>query len=262
MNPFAYDFGYGWAWNYGHLIAVVLFGTVSALAWKLRWPRWAGAISVVLTLWGIAGLVIVQMVIRINLPLELPTEQFLADRSGQVLDAGAGSGRSSLMVLLARPDSRVLALDLYEGYFGIPDNKPERLFANATKAGVEDRIQARVGDMREMPLDDDSLDAAVSAFAIDHLSRDGVQRSLAEIRRVVRPDGQFLLMVINPDIWIRVAYPFFVHHGYFGGRTDHQRWISFLTDAGFEVIEHGTAPGTLYLLARNRSAERVPATDS
>lgn len=260
MNPFRYDFGYGWLWNYGHLIAVVAFGAVAVVAWRFRWSRWIGAVSVALAIWGVAGLLIVQLVLRLNLPLELPTERFLADGSGHMLDAGAGSGRSSLMVLLARPGSRVLALDLYEGYYGIQDNTPARLLANAARAGVDDRIQAKVGDMVAMPLADDSYDAAVSAYAIDHLSRQGVERSLAEINRVLRPNGQFLLMVINPDIWIRVAYPFFVHHGYFGPPTDHDRWRSHLTNAGFEVVEQGTTPGTLYLLARTPSEETVPGT--
>ena len=106
------------------MIVIVPFATLAVLVWRLGWPRWLGAIAGALAIWGVAGLVIIQMVMRLNLPLELPTEQFLADGSGQVLDAGAGSGRSSLMVLLARPDSRVLALDLYSGGYGIPDNKP------------------------------------------------------------------------------------------------------------------------------------------
>lgn len=250
MNPFEYDFGYGWGWNYGHVIAVVVFGGLAVLARLRRAPRWMGAVSVGLAVWGVVGLVIVQMLVRMNLPLELPTERFLANESGQVLDVGAGSGRASLMVLLARPDSRVLALDLYDGYFGIPDNTPERLLANAATAGVEDRVGARVGDMRAMPLGDDSIDAAVSAFAIDHLSRQGIERSLAEVQRVLRPNGQFLVMVINPDMWTRIAYPFLMHHGYFGPKTNHEHWRSHLTDAGFEVVEQGTTPGTLYLLAR------------
>ncbi len=262
MNPFTYDFGYGWPWNYGHLIAVVCFGALAVLAWRRRWPRWIGALSAVLTVWGVTGFLIVQMVVRMNLPLELPTEQFLADGSGLVLDAGAGSGRSSLMVLLARPESRVLALDIYDGYFGIPDNKPERLYKNAAKAGVEDRIEAQVGDVREMPLGDHSIDAAVSAYVIDHMSRESVERSLAEIERVLRPGGQFLLMVVHPDIWIRIAYPFFVEHGYFGGKTDHERWRSHLTDAGFEIVELGTTPGTLYLLAQKPGEDVVTSSGS
>jgi len=42
----------------------------------------------------------------------------------------------------------------------------------------------------------------VSAAAIDHLNREGVERTLAEVSRVLRPDGQFLLMVVNPDVWV------------------------------------------------------------
>lgn len=254
MNLFQYDFGYGFLWNYGHVLAIVPFGILAAIGWRRGWPRWIGVVSLVLAAWGVAGLLIVQYAMRLNLPLVLPTQEFLAQGTGRVLDGGAGSGRASLMVLLERPHAEVLAVDLYEGYFGIADNTPQRLLENAASAGVEDRVEARAGDLRDLPLDDDSFDAVVSAFVIDHLDRDGVQRSLAEIERVLRPEGDFLLMVVNPDRWIRVAYPFFVHHGYFGGRTDHERWRARLEEAGFRVVEMGTTPGTLYVLARKRPA--------
>ena len=258
MNPLSYDFGYGWMWNYGHLIPLVGFAAVAVVSWRFGWPRWITALAIAVAAWAVVGLVIVQAVVRINLPLQLPSEQFLAEGSGRVLDAGAGSGRSSLMVLLARPKSRVVALDLYEGYFGIADNSPARLLANAAIAGVEDRVEAQAGDMRSMPFADDSFDAAVSAYAIDHLDREGIERSLAEVERVLRPGGELLLMVINPDAWIRVAYPFFVHHGYFGGTTNHQRWRSRLETAGFEVQELTTTPGTLVLVGRTGLETRAP----
>ena len=260
MDVFRYDFGYAWPWNYGHLVAVVAFGVLAMFAWRRGLPRWIGVLSLGVAVWGVVGLLIVQLVVRMNLPLELPTERFLTEASGHVLDAGAGSGRAALMVLLSRPNSRVLALDLYEGGFGIPDNSPERLFRNARRAGVRDRIDAKVGDMRDMPIAGDSLDAAVSAYAIDHLSRAGIERALAEIERVLRPGGQFLLMVINPDLWTRFAYPFLLHHGYFGGTTNHDRWRTQLTDTGLEIVEQGTTPGTLYLLARKPTAVKQAAT--
>jgi SAM-dependent methyltransferase len=250
MSLFQYDFGYGFLWNYGHLLAVVPFGVLAALSWRFGWPRWIGVVSLVLTAWGVAGLLIVQYAMRLNLPLELPTQQFVSHGPARVLDGGAGSGRASLMVLLERPQAEVLAIDLYEGYFGIEDNSPQRLLQNAAKAGVEDRVDAQVADLTDLPFEDGSFDAAVSAFVIDHLDQAGVERSLAEIERVLRPNGEFLLMVVNPDLWIRVAYPFFVHHGYFGGRTDRERWRDRLENAGLRVVEMGTTPGTLYLLAQ------------
>jgi len=258
MDIFRYDFGYGWLWNYGHLLAALPFAAIAVLAWKRRWPRWLPISASAVSVWGLAGLLIVQLAMRMNLPTRLPTDAFLAGTSAEVLDAGAGSGRTSLMVLLARPSARVVALDLYEGYFGIADNTPDRLHSNAALAGVESRVVARSGDMREIPFADRRFGGAVSAYAIDHLDRDGMERSLREIHRVLRPGGEFLLMVVNPDLWVRVAYPFFVHHGYFGGRTDHERWRSRLTAAGFEVLEMGTTPGTLHLLARKPGVD--PAT--
>ena len=261
MNPFTFDLGYSWLLNYGHLIAIVAFGGLAALGIRLGFPRFVNVIAIVLATWGIVGLVIVQLVLRMNMPLELPSDEFLPGGTGTVLDGGAGSGRSSLMVLRARPEARVVAVDIYEGYWGIADNTPARLMANAAKADAEGRIEVRVGDLRELPMPDDSFDAAVSSFVIDHLSREGVERSLAEIERVVRPQGEFLLMVINPDIWIRVAYPFFVHHGYFGPKTNHERWRNHLTDAGFEIVEQGTKPGVLYLIGRTSASRPEPTTD-
>ncbi|MDX1383258.1 MAG: class I SAM-dependent methyltransferase [Thermoanaerobaculia bacterium] len=250
MNPFAYDFGYGLLWNWAHAVPLVLFAGVAWLALRRSWSRWIAVAAGLVAVWALASLVVVQWVLRMNLPLELPTEAFLEAGPAEVLDVGAGSGRSSLMVLRSRPQARVVALDLYEGYFGIADNRPERLFANAERAGARDRIEARVGDMRHMPLASDSLDAAVSAYAIDHLDEEGVDAALAETRRVLRPGGELLLMVIHPDGWVRFAYPFFAHHGYFGSPADRQRWRTELTDAGFEIVEEGTLPATLYLVAR------------
>ena len=107
MDVFRYDFGYAWPWNYGHLVAVVAFGVLAMFAWRRGLPRWIGVLSLGVAVWGVVGLLIVQHVVRMNLPLELPTERFLTEASGHVLDAGAGSGRAALMVLLSRPNSRV-----------------------------------------------------------------------------------------------------------------------------------------------------------
>ncbi len=75
--------------------------------------------------------------------------------------------------------------------------------------------------------------------------------ALAETKRVLRPGGQFLLMVINPDAWIRVALPFFFEHGYFGSSPIPDAWRERLTAAGLEVVEQGTRPGTLYILSES-----------
>jgi SAM-dependent methyltransferase len=232
-------------------VPVALFGILALLAVWRRWSRWIAAAAGVVTLWALAGFLIVQFVLKANMPVELPTEAFLPSGSGRVVDLGAGSGRSSLMVLTARPDAHVTALDLYSGYFGIDDNTPDRIRANARVAGAGHRLDVRVGDMRDLPFDDASFDAAVSVAAIDHLDGAGVARALAEAARVVRPGGQFLLVVINIDWWVKVAYPLpHGHSGYFTREQHVERWRAALETAGFEVDEQGTRPATRYFLAR------------
>jgi SAM-dependent methyltransferase len=130
--------------------------------------------------------------------MALPTPSFLASGSGRVLDMGAGSGRSAIMALEARPKCTLVALDLfgeqYDKHFGT-DGKTqdvtqigrERLLANFRAAGVEQRASIQPGDMRHMPLEAASFDAIVNAYAIDHLNTEGIRQSLAEGARVLKP---------------------------------------------------------------------------
>lgn len=250
IDFFTYDFDYAWPWTYGHLIAA---GAFLGLAWFsrfVRWSRWATGIFGLLGVWALASACIIHGPLRFSRPLALPTQAFLSASGGRVLDAGAGSGRSALMVLMSRPGARVVALDRFAGYYGIVDNTPDRLLANARAAGVEGRLEAAVGDMRAMPFEDASFDAAVSAYAIDHLASADVARTFAEVHRVLKPNGELLLMVVNPDVWVRVALPFLHGHGYFGGRAFPERWRARLTAAGLRVVEEGTQPATLFFLAR------------
>lgn len=247
-----FDFGYSWVWTHGHLVPFGLFGLLATAAIWRGWARWIAVVAGTLAVWAFAGFLITQVVIGPNRPVPLPTEAFLRRGTGEVLDAGAGSGRSSLMVLLARPRAHVTALDIYRGYYGIDDNTPDRIRANARAGGVEARLDVVTGDMRAMPIADGHFDAAVSAFAIDHLDREGVSEALAEIARVVRPGGEFLLMIVNVDGWLRLAYPFPHGHGYFSTPQDIDRWRDSLRDAGFDMIEEGTRPATRYFLAHRR----------
>ncbi len=260
MDFFRYDFDYAWPWTYGHLIAAIACGGLAWLCRARRLPRWTTLALSLVALWAIGGWIVVNGVLRFSLPVALPTPRFLAEGSGRVLDMGAGSGRSTLMVLLERPNARVVALDRYQGYYGIVDNTPARLLANARAAGAETRVEAVVGDMRDMPFPDAAFDAVVSVAAIDHLNAEGIKLALTETGRVLRPRGEFLLMVINPDRWVQFALPFLHAHGYFGGPGRTDWWRTQLVAAGFTVVEEGTPPATRYFLVRKgESRLQTPA---
>jgi ubiquinone/menaquinone biosynthesis C-methylase UbiE len=153
------------------------------------------------------------------------------------------------MVLKARPQVQVVALDLfgrsYEQHFGKAETGEQRLQANLRAAGVESRATIQKADMRELPFDTASFDGIVSAYAIDHLNREGIGKALGEGARVLKPRGEFLLMIIGKDPWLRFSFgPLLLH-----STRPASWWVERLQEAGFQNIEHGQAPATFYYLA-------------
>jgi SAM-dependent methyltransferase len=245
-----YDFGYSWILVNGHLIPLAIAAVVLALALKRRWTRWITVLAGIVALWSIAGFLIAHLVFRLNSPVEPPTPRFLASGSGRVLDAGAGSGRAAVGVLLTRPKATVVGLDIYSGYWGIDDNTPERFLRNARIAGAGDRADARTGDLRDMPFKDGEFDGVVSVAAIDHLNDEGIRKALAEVARVLKPGGEFLLTIVNVDWLVKLTSPHaLAHHP----PQDPARWRARLEQSGFAMEEDGTQPGGMYFFARKRT---------
>jgi|SRR5580658_1252299 ubiquinone/menaquinone biosynthesis C-methylase UbiE len=252
------NFGYAWYWTYGHLLITAIVLPLLWLGFVKRWPKLPLAILGAITVWSLAAFLVVRFNLNMNGRTPLPTESFLPSGVGRVLDMGAGTGRSTLMVLEARPHAFVVALDSfsdeYVRHFGdrengkqVPDQGRDRLLENLKAAGVDQRAAVQAGDMRQMPIQSATFDGVVSAYAIDHLNRDGRSKALAEANRVLKPGGQFLLMVIAKDLLVKLTWgPVFMHTRLPG----RDRWTGFLRDAGFEVVESGTRPATLYFLAR------------
>ena len=246
-TPLTYDFGYSWSISWGLLVPIAVFGAVAAAGVWWKWRRWIVVLAGVGMAWGLAGLLITHAVFRINLPMPPPTEQFASSGSGRFADIGAGSGRATVGLLLARPRATVTAVDIYTGYFGIDDNTPERLMRNASIAGVADRASAIVGDARELPLETAAYDGVISVAAIDHLPRAGIPKALSEVARVLTPRGEFLLAIVNADVWARFASPHALGH-HPGANAG--RWRNLLESAGFDIAEEGRQPGVLYFLCR------------
>ena len=248
MTPFTYEFGYSWTVAWGAAIPLVIFGALAAAGWYLRRSRWLTIAATVIAAWSLVALGVMHVVVRLNLPQSIPVDEFMSSGTGEAVDIGAGSGRSTVGLLLARPATRVTAVDIYDGYFGIDDNTPERLMLNARIAGVAERADARVGDARALPLPSDRYDAAISSYAIDHLRRDEIPTALREAARILKPNGEFLLMIVNVDRWALLTSPAMAHHP----RANAARWRSDLQAAGFDLVREGTQPMMRYFYSKKR----------
>ncbi len=252
------NFAYPWYLTYGHLVIAVPALALCLAGYFWKWSKVLLVPIAAIALWSSACFLLARFALDVNGRLPLPTQSFLPQGSGKVLDMGAGSGRSSLMVLEARPQTTVVALDRfsdeYVRHFGAAGNGQEvldagrqRLLSNFRAAGVESRASIQAGDMRQLPFEPATFDGVVSTYAIDHLHRAGIVSSLSEANRVLKPRGEFLLMVISNDVCLNLTFGPMMMHKH--TRTA-ARWAELLHNAGFEIMEQGTRPATLFFLAR------------
>jgi SAM-dependent methyltransferase len=246
LDALRYDFGYTWSIRYAMLVPLVIAGGLAALGLWRSWPRWVNVPFIIMAVWAATSVVVLNAML--NRPMTLPTERFLASGTGRVLDVGAGSGRAAIGVLRARPKTTAVGVDIYSGYWGIDENTPERFMRNARIAGVAERADARVGDMRKLPFGDGEFDAVVSSYAIDHLRRAERPAAIAEVARVLKPGGEFLLMIIRVDWRTWLVSPLLAHHP----SQAPEPWRSLLEENGFMLEEEGTPFTTLYFLAKKK----------
>lgn len=109
---------------------------------------------------------------------------------GTVLDAACGTGRHA--AYLAAAGHRVIGVD----------SSPEML----EKARIRlPQTDLRRGDLEALPLDDDSVDAAVCALALTHLPR--LDKAIAEFARVIRPGGHLVISDIHHEMVLRGSIP-------------------------------------------------------
>ena len=109
-----------------------------------------------------------------------------------VLELGAGEGRDTLY--LGRRGFRVRALDYAQK--GV-----EAIEAKVAAAGLVDRVSVELHDVRErLPLADAEIDASFSHMLFCMaLTTAELERLVADLRRVLRPDGLVVYTVRTTD---------------------------------------------------------------
>ncbi len=109
-------------------------------------------------------------------------EVVVAAEPNDVLEVGCGTGAFAARLVAALPDATVVALDQSERFVDLTGSR-----------GVD----ARLGDLHDLPFADDSFDCVVALWMLYHV--EDLHRGLAETRRVLRPDGTFVAVTNGDD---------------------------------------------------------------
>ncbi len=154
----------------------------------------------------------------------------------RILDLGCGSGAQTLD--LARcSEGTIVAVDNHPAFV-------DELGRRAERAGLGDRIEARVGDMGALELPEESFDLIWSEGAIYNVGFEGGLRSW---KPLLRPGG---CLAVSELTWLQSDPPESCQ-SYWGGAypplTDVEHNRATIAECGYEELGHFPLPETCWL---------------
>lgn len=111
-----------------------------------------------------------------------------------ILDVGCGRGLLLIEAAKYLKSGKAIGVDLWQSR-DQSGNTAEAALANARAENVVEYVEVKTGDIRFLPIDNESVDVVVSSLAIHNIpTREGRGRAIEEVSRVLRPGGRLALM--------------------------------------------------------------------
>jgi ubiquinone/menaquinone biosynthesis C-methylase UbiE len=151
------------------------------------------------------------------------------DKKKQILDAGCGTGRFA--VFFAEKGKKVTAMD-------ISDSMLEKTKEKAKIKKVDGNMFFIKGDIENIPLPDDSLEAISTIHVLVHYP--DINKAVTEFKRVLKPGGIIVFEVANSFVsrWYNDARKFFLKQKFFSYADYYHSFKtvrSILEENGFSV---------------------------
>lgn len=253
-EPNELDFGWASSWTRRPLYAALtaLLGAVAIHASVRWWP--VSLVLAILSASFFAGHLVAVHACSAE-HIGLPMVDLLSGEQDLVLDAGCGSGRSTVALGRTIKGGRIVAVDRFDSGY-IDSGGLALLKRNLKLTNLEDRVDIRKGDITLLPFPDNTFDSAVSTHVFDHLGREK-SKALQEVHRVLRPGGRFLMVV-----WVPSWHMFAIANVLSFMLTSTHRWTALSETVGLSIIDRGFFNGYWFLLlekpGQRSSASRRP----
>jgi len=116
--------------------------------------------------------------------------EHLGDLAGKrILDVGCGKGRFARVFQEQQPEAELWGLDISEEMLRF----------------VPAGIHTKAGSMTELPFENGFFDGAYATESLEHAVE--IDKAVAEICRVVKPEGRIAIIDKNAEHWGRLATP-------------------------------------------------------
>lgn len=149
-----------------------------------------------------------------------------------VLEAGCGTGTLTLAAKRqAGPSGKVAGIDVIPGMIETSQHKA---------AEAHEDIAFQVGSINNIPFPDNHFDIVLCSFMIFHMSEGTRRKGIAEIYRVLKPQGRWLVLDLAlPDAPVQRA----IAKKVLGGALQHdlRELFPLMESCGFTDLESGMA---------------------
>ena len=154
-----------------------------------------------------------------------------------VLEVGCGTGTLTLAAKRqAGPSGKVFGIDIIPGMIEISQSKA---------AQANENVTFQLGSIDDIPFAANQFDAVMCSFMIFHMSEMMRRKGIAEIYRVLKPQGRLLVL----DLALPAqALPRAIAKTLFGGMLQHdlRELLPLMEASGFSDVE--TAPAKFRIL--------------
>jgi ubiquinone/menaquinone biosynthesis C-methylase UbiE len=149
-----------------------------------------------------------------------------------VLEVGCGTGTLTLAAKRRTgPSGQVFGIDILPGMIDLSQRKA---------AEANEEIAFQLGSIDNIPFFENEFDVVMCSFMIFHMSEDIRRKGIAEIYRVLKPQGRLLVLDLAlPAQPVQRA----IARKLFGGMLQHdlQELLPLMNASGFSAVESGSA---------------------